>query len=122
MYPYPLSCLDYASMHHPQIQPSFRVNFGLLFVHLTKFHRRSESFFGAHLFSIAIWTHLCMVSTNMGKMLPRYTQILFAKNGIWAVLGCHGSVWAETRCIRTQIALWTSFPKPGSEAVQLKTA
>ena len=31
--------------------------------------------------------------------------------GIWAVLARHGSVWAENRCIRTQIALRTSFPK-----------
>ena len=38
----------------PQIQPSFRVKIGSPFVHFTNFHRRSESFFGARLFILAI--------------------------------------------------------------------
>ena len=37
-----------------QIQASFRVDFGSPFVHLTKFHRFSASFFGARLFILAI--------------------------------------------------------------------
>ena len=94
-----------------QIRPTFRVVSGSPFVHLPKFHRFSASFFGAHLFCIAIWTHNTVVSSKLGKMLPRYAQIWFSKNGFWSVLGRHGSVWLENRCIRTQIALRTSFPK-----------
>ena len=103
--------------NHPkslQIQPSFRVKIGSSFVHLTKFHRRSESFFGARLFSFTIWTHIPMVSMKLAKMCPTHTQSWFPQNEIWAVLGRHGSVWAENRCIRTQIALRTSFSKSRS--------
>ena len=93
MYPYPLSCLDYASIYNPQtlrtnigpkvrnhpkstqIQLSFRVDLGSPFVHLTKIHRFSGSFFGAHLFSLAIRTHVSMVCTELPKMLPIYIKI-----------------------------------------------
>ena len=37
-----------------QIQPSFRVDFGSPFVHLTKVHRGSEHLIGARLFILAI--------------------------------------------------------------------
>ena len=49
------------------------VDFGSPFVHLTKFHRFSASFFGAHLFSFAIWVHIRTVSSKMTKTFPTYT-------------------------------------------------
>ena len=88
MSPSPLSCVDYASIYNPQIlrtnigpkvqnhRKTYQIHFGFgidlgsPFVHLTKFHRFSGSFFGAHLFSIAIWTHNTMVPMKLTKMCP----------------------------------------------------
>ena len=56
--------------NHPkssQIQCSFRVDFGLPFVHLTKFHRFSASFFGAHLFSFTIFDSLSNSFYEIGQ-------------------------------------------------------
>ena len=61
----------------PQIQPSFRVDFGSPFVHLTRFHRGSESFSGARLFTIAI---LVPDSTMLLRLDPERTFFFSEKN------------------------------------------
>ena len=60
----------------------------------------------------SVTSHFCWARHLRSGAQAHLQQRSRTKLGIWAVLARHGSVWAENRCIRTQIALRTSFPKP----------
>ena len=111
--------------NHPkslQIQPGFWVKIGSPFVHMTKFHRFSGSFFGAHLSSIAIWTHLVMVSNKLDNMLPIYAQISFPKMQFglfWVVMAPFGLETGPNGSRNLMDHLWTSF---GQVLVQFRVS
>ena len=94
-----------------QIQPSFRDVLGSPFVHLTKFHRCSASFFGAHLFSIAIgpictrfpanWA-TCSQHTNICQDLPK--------------LGCPKMEFGLFWVVMAQLGLKTAASGPKSRS------
>ena len=64
----------------PHFQTGFRVDLGSPFVHLTKFHRFSASFFGARLFILAISAPDSSILLQFDKNAPSSKRVANFEN------------------------------------------